>query len=163
MSLRTICLGSMFSFFKSSKARCLVNSNFIYWWINLTNINFENIGEQIKFIDTIKYYQQSLSTLVATMMETEKQNIKAQHWKFINKNQKLNQKFLSCTQKDQEWVLNYLSSGKGIIPYEMITRFDWLDIKPVKRFFAVEQLYSQLKGGLISEEEYQAVKKLYQT
>ena len=68
----------MFSFFKSSKARCLVNSNFIYWWINLTNINFENIGEQIKFIDTIKYYQQSLSTLVATMMETEKQNIKAQ-------------------------------------------------------------------------------------
>ena len=114
-------------------------------------------------MDTIKYYQQSLSTLVATMMETEKQNIKAQCWKFINKNQKLNQKFLSCTQKDQEWVLNYLSSGKGIIPYEMITRFDWLDIKPVKRFFAVEQLYSQLKGGLISEEEYQAVKKLYQT
>ena len=90
------------------------------------------------------------------MMDTEKQKIKTQ-------DQKLNQNLLSCTQKDQERVLNYLSSGKGTIPYDMITRFDSLDIKSVKRFLAFEQLYSQLKGGLISEKEYQAVKKLYQT
>ena len=97
------------------------------------------------------------------MMETEKQKIKTQCRKFISKDQKLNHNFLSCAQKDQEGVLNYLSPGKGTIPYDMITRFDSLDIKSVKEFFAFEQLYSQLKGGLISEKEYQAVKKLYQT
>ena len=100
--------------------------------LNLTNINFANIGEQIKFIDTIKYYQQSLSTWAATMTEEEKQKIKTPCKKIIGKDQILSQKFLSCTQGDQEWVLNYLSSGKGTVPYEMITRFDSLDIVPVK-------------------------------
>ena len=56
-----------------------------------------------------------------------------------------------------------MSSEKGTIPYEMITRFDSLAIAPVKEFFAIEQFYSRLKGGLISEEEYKPVKKLYLT
>ena len=50
---------------------------------NLTNINFANIGEQVKLIDTLKYYQQSLSNLADTMAEIEKQNIKFQCKKFI--------------------------------------------------------------------------------
>ena len=32
------------------------------------------------------------------------------------------------TEKDQEWVLDYLSAGKGEVPYEMIPRYDSLDI-----------------------------------
>ena len=74
---------------------------------NLVNINFANIANQVKFIDTLKYYQQSSSVLVATMK---------------------NEKFKKCFFEDREWILNYLSSGKGIIPYEMIKRFDTLDI-----------------------------------
>lgn len=50
-----------------------------------------------------------------------------------------------------------------IIPYEMINRFDSLDIKSVQEFFALQQLYSRLKGGLTSEEEYRTLKKLYLT
>ena len=95
------------------------------------------------------------------MTEEEKQKIKTPCKKIIGKDQILSQKFLSCTQGDQEWVLNYLSSGKGTVPYEMITRFDSLDIVPVKEFFTIKQFYSVLKGDLISEEEYKAVKKLY--
>ena len=34
----------------------------------------------------------------------------------------------------------------------MMNRFDSLDIEPVKEFFAIEQLYSSLKGGIVSEE-----------
>ena len=30
---------------------------------DLTNINFANVGSQVKFIDTIKFYQQSLACL----------------------------------------------------------------------------------------------------
>ena len=37
-------------------------------------------------------------------------------------------KNFKCFFEDHEWILNYLSSGKGIILYEMITRFDSLDI-----------------------------------
>ena len=33
----------------------------------LTNVNFANLGNQIKYIDTLKYYQQSLAQLVATI------------------------------------------------------------------------------------------------
>ena len=46
----------------------------------------------------------------------------------------MNQKFLSYSQTDQEWVLDYLSSGKGTIPYEMISRFDSLDKVPEEEF-----------------------------
>ena len=69
---------------------------------NLTITNFGNIGEQAKFIDTMKYYQQSLSTLAATMTKTEKQNIKFQCKKLINSNEKLNQNFSSYMQEEQE-------------------------------------------------------------
>ena len=31
---------------------------------NLTNINFQNIGCEIKFIDTLKYYQKGLGNLL---------------------------------------------------------------------------------------------------
>lgn len=33
---------------------------------NITNLNVMSIGNEIKFIDSLKYYQQSLSNLTAT-------------------------------------------------------------------------------------------------
>lgn len=83
---------------------------------NIVEINFANIGNQVKFIVTLKYYQQSLSALATTMTDQEKQ-------------------FSKCYFEDQQWILNYLSSCKGIIHYEMITRFDSLDISPPEDFF----------------------------
>ena len=53
-------------------------TSFSIGWSNLTNVNFANIGEQIKFIDTRKYYQWSLSTLTATMTEEEKEKRKTE-------------------------------------------------------------------------------------
>ena len=111
----------------------------------------------------MKYYQQSLSTLAAAMTETEKQNIKFECKKFINNNRKLILKFPSSTQEEQEWILNYLSLGKGTIPYEIITRFNSLDIRPDQEFFCIKQFYSRLKSGIISQEQCKAVKNLYVT
>ena len=42
----------------------------------LTRINFANINKNHKFIDTLKYYQQSLSELTKTATEEEKEAIK---------------------------------------------------------------------------------------
>ena len=53
--------------------------------------------------------------------------------------------------------------GKGTISYEMITRFDSLDIEPKQEFFYIEQFYLRITGDIISEEEYEAVEKLYLT
>ena len=62
---------------------------------------------------------------------------------------------------DVNWILEYLSSGKGTIPYQMITDFDSLNIKPEKDFFEHEKFYSCLKEDNISTEEYENVKKFF--
>ena len=61
---------------------------------------------------------------------------------------------------DVNWILEYLSSGKGTIPYQMITDFDLLNFKPEKDLFDHENFYSCLKEDSISIEEYENVKKI---
>ena len=62
---------------------------------------------------------------------------------------------------DEKWNLEYLSSGKGTIPYQMITDFDSLNIKAENDFFEHEKFYSCLKEENISTEEYENVKKFF--
>ena len=52
---------------------------------NLTNVEYANTGNQVKFIDTMKYYQQSLSPLSNNTSEIEKKNIRFLCLKFIEK------------------------------------------------------------------------------
>ena len=57
-----------------------------------------------------------------------------------------------------------LSAGRGTTPYEMITKYDSLDIKPENgEFFLPHHFYSTLKDNILTDEEYKNVKKLYQT
>ena len=63
------------------------------------------------------------------------------------------------TDEDEAWVLDYLSSGKGMVPYQMITDFDSLKKVPKEDFFQKNDFYSELKEKDISDEEYQNVKK----
>ena len=117
------------------------------------------------FIDTIKYFQQSrLAVLANTMTDEERERVKNECKTFISRDPKLDEKFKVCSEDDQEWVLKYLSSGKGVVPYEMITRFDSLDISPEEGvFFLPHHFYSSLKETIITNEDYNSVKKLYQT
>ena len=73
----------------------------------------------------------------------------------------LAEKFMFMNEKDEEWVLNYLASGKGVLPYQMVMSFDSLDIKLQGEFFGISGFGSQLKERDISEEEYQQVKKFF--
>ena len=66
------------------------------------------------------------------------------------------------TEKDEEWVLDYLSSGKGMISYQMITDFNSLEIKPEHGgFFKHSDFYSSLKERNISDEKYENVKRFF--
>ena len=71
-------------------------------------------------------------------------------------------KFSRCSENDQKWITDYLSSGKGVIPYETITTFDSLNISPQSdQFFPIYYFYSDLKDDIISSEDYEKVKKFW--
>ena len=94
------------------------------------------------------------------MTDEERSNIKKEYKKSIENNSKLNFKCHKCSNVDQEWILNYLSSRKEVIPYEMITRYNSLDIAPENGvFFLLHHFYSRLKDTVTCKEDYTAVKK----
>ena len=66
-----------------------------------------------------------------------------------------------CNDKQEEWVLDYLTSGKGVIPYQIITNLESLKQAPKGNFFEKDDFYSTLKEKNISDKDYQDVKKLF--
>ena len=64
-------------------------------------------------------------------------------------------------EENEKWILDYLGSGKGMIPYQLITDFESLNIRPGKEFFSHGDFYSCLKEKNISEEEYENAKKFF--
>ena len=113
---------------------------------NPTDVNFAIIRNQVRFIGTVKYFQQSLGRLADSMTDTETENA---------------EKLLFLNDEDEKWVLDYLASGQGMIPYQMITDFESLNIRLEKKFFKNEDFYSSLKEKNISVEEYENVKKFF--
>ena len=55
---------------------------------NASNINYVSIGNQIMFIDTIEYFQQSLGVLACNLTKNEKLFIRKECESFIKKNEK---------------------------------------------------------------------------
>ena len=106
---------------------------------NPTNVNFAIIRYQVRFIDTVKYFQQSLGTLAESMTDTESKNVRKIYRKFLA------EKLLFLNDEDEKWVLDYLASGKGMILCQMITNFNALNIQPEKDFFEYDNFYSSLK------------------
>ena len=52
---------------------------------NLTNLNFANIGDEVKFISILKYYQKSLGELASTLTEEEKESVKKLTAQYLSK------------------------------------------------------------------------------
>ena len=65
----------------------------------MTSVNYANISDQVKFIDTVKYFQQSLSTLANSMNDEEKKGVRAECENFIKKAPKLNEKFFAYAMR----------------------------------------------------------------
>ena len=130
---------------------------------NPANINFTSIGNQVQFLDTIKYFQQSLSGLASSLIDKEREAIYRECEKFLLSDSIPLKRFRLCTKDEKKWVLDYLSSGEGTIPYELITDFDSLNMVPDKEFFLPHQFYLSMKDSTISEEEYENLKKFNRT
>ena len=110
---------------------------------NLTNINFANISNQIKFIDTLKYYQQSLYCTDLYNYRGRKTKIQNECIKFTENDQNLNKTFYSSSVEDCEWSLIICPLKKG--QFHMKARFDSLDIAPEDGvFFLPHHFYSSV-------------------
>ena len=62
---------------------------------NLTDINFASVGNQVQFIDTIKYFQQSLGGLAGSLTSSEKVEIRRQCHVFLISRPKSQRTFVS--------------------------------------------------------------------
>ena len=123
---------------------------------NTTDINFAIIQNQVRFIDTVKYFQQSLANLASSMTKIEQKNVRKIFKRLLA------HKLMFCNKEQENWVLDYLTSGKGIIPYQMITNLDSLKQAPKDvHFFEKQDFYSNLKEKDISDKEYEDYEKLF--
>ena len=105
-----------------------------------------------------------MGALVNSLTDKEKSAISKECEKFLKNDSKLSKKFLLYSEEEQKWILNYLLTEKGTIPYEMITEYHSLDIVPDKgKFFPPHNSYSTLKDTTLSEEEYKNVRKFCKT
>ena len=87
---------------------------------NPTDVNFAVIRNQVPFIDIVKFFQQSLGSLADSMTDKERENVRNICRKFLAP------RLIFLSDADEKWVLDYL--GKGMIPYQMITNFESLNI-----------------------------------
>ena len=111
-------------------------------------MNFATISNQVQFIDTIKYFQQSLSNLASSMSDVER--VLQDRLPFVLPN-------------NREWILDYLAKGKGTIPYQKITQLSSLQLRPPlgEEFFNKDDFYSTLREKAIDEQEYEDVKNFF--
>ena len=102
---------------------------------NLVNVNFTNIGSQIKIIDTLKYYQTMFADITTTADEVEKDKIKKCVQEFLSKHAYFSKIWLDIDESDKEKILDIVAEGKGALPYEKIVDVNSLQATPENVFF----------------------------
>ena len=120
-------------------------------------MNFATISNQVRFIDTVKYFQQSLANLVSSMSDVEKQDIKDTFERVLQ------DRLPFVLPDDREWILDFLAKAKGTIPYQKITQLNSLQSRPPlgEEFFDKDEIYSTLRQKAVDKQEYEDVKNFF--
>ena len=130
---------------------------------NLTHANFGNITGEIKLIDSLKFYQKSLGELSSTLTSDEKIAVKKLTEKFLNQHYYFSTVWPYLNSNKQNKILEIMSEGKGIIPYEIIVEMESFFIKPNIEFCAKSDFFSELKQSAVNDQDYEHSKNFYQT
>ena len=134
------------------------------WRQYLTNVNFSNLGYQLKCIETLKHYQQSLAQPASTIKSEEKSAVKKVTRQLICQYDYFSQVGQKLSKTNQEKILDMVAAGKGVTLYEKITTCNSLDSELENKFlFEINEFYSELKQSNGSEIEHENSKFLYQT
>ena len=130
---------------------------------NLTHVNYGVIDNEIKLIDSMKYYQKSLAALSSTLALSEKENVENVTKQFFNQHHYFSTIWLYLTSNIQKKILDIVTSGKGIIPYELIVQMESLLLTPDDdNFWHKTEFNSELKMQAVDDEAYENSKFLYQ-
>ena len=66
-------------------------------------------------------------------------------------------------QSKKDKILDIISTGKVIIPYELIVNMESFFITPDQDFWENTEFFSELKLSAVNDEDYEQSKYLYQT
>ena len=130
---------------------------------NLTNLNFSSLKSEIKFIDSLKYYQRSLAELTSSMDLEEIEKAKIVMTSFLKNHHYFSNIWPFVPPNKQTEILNITCSGKGVIPYELVATINSFFLKPENEFWSKTEFYSELKQKHVGDEEYEQSKFLYET
>ena len=114
----------------------------------MANLKSYSKGRHIRFIDSIKYYQQPLSKLASSTNADQKSRIKNVFLEYIGHVHPYYSTFFidELSQENKQFVLEYLASGKGCFPYEIVTGFNSLSAVPEDgNFWPIDNFYSRFK------------------
>ena len=131
---------------------------------NLTHVIYGIINNEIKLIDSLKYYQKSLADLSSTLTKDEKKAAEKLAKQFLNQHYYFSTVWPYLTQKLQEKLLDIITGGKGIIPYELIVDMNSLLLTPDdEQFWNKTEFFSEFKLQTVDDESYENSKFLYKT
>ena len=122
---------------------------------NLANLNFGNLRGEIKFIDSLKYYQRSLAELTSSMDTNEIENAKTVMNSFLKNHHYFSTIWAFLPPIKQTEILKITCEGKGVIPYELVTGLNSFFVKPESDFWSKTEFYSELKQKHVTDEEYE--------
>lgn len=123
-----------------------------------TDVNFANISDQVKIVDTFKYYQQSLAGLGAIIMSEEKKTVTKLTRKFLQTHKYLKPSNAFWKSPFKKNCMSCWLQQKVAIPYKKIT-FDSLEsVRKNGVFFKITEICSGLKQSPISNKEYESSK-----
>ena len=111
----------------------------------MTRVYFPNINNIHKFIDTLKYYQRSLSQLIKTATKEEKEAIKKLVVQYIANHDYFGTVWEKLDIFKNFKILDIIASGKGVFSYKRIISSDSLNIKLSGQFFDRTDFFSILK------------------
>ena len=145
---------------KGYRSVCWGTKDFNMGGTNLTNVNFANIGSQVKIIDTLKYYQTTLANITSTADEIEKSQIKETVQNFLLKHAYFLKIWPDIEETDNDKILDIISDGKGALPYEKIIDINSLQITPENVFFDHTEFFSNLNQANVPLKIYDNMKYL---
>ena len=131
---------------------------------NLTHVNYGIIDNEIKLTDSLKYYQKSLADLSSTLTREEKRAAEKVTKQFFNQYYYFSTVWPYLPLKLQEKLLDIVTSGKGIMPYELI-----VDMKSLlltsddEQFWNKTESFRELKLQAVNDDSYENSKFLYKT
>ena len=97
----------------------------------LTTLKSYTLGRRVKFIDFVKYYQQSLAKRAPSTDANKKKRISSLFLDYLACTYPYYSKFfLDLGEENLEFALECLSSGKGGFSYEVKTGFNSLSATP---------------------------------